>query len=343
MFPDLWWSQGAVIGFPDGTICLGYGDYKDGNIDPALPAFYSPDFFLKSSKPWRQYSQNIKLKLPPTSPEPRVDSSIPILWEDPNQSQFEDVFYALMGCIEAGILKKGVPYSFLRSNEKMSRMKLKRILQSAIDFAGRFGGMIYGFWDDKGGMIGVTPETLFKVEGNHLQTMALAGTKSREFPREALLSDPKELHEHQCVVDGIKESLLPLGSVDVGELSILELPTFYHLKTPIQVALNHIPALESLVKYLHPTPALGAIPKGPGKIWLEKMAELEPRGRYGAPFAYQEGNSVLAVVAIRNMQWGKAGIRLGAGCGVLKGSQCDREWQEIQLKCASIKTILGLR
>lgn len=343
MFPEDWWHKGAILGFPDGTLKIGWGECKSESIDPDQPSFYVPDFFLRDEHPWRQYSNHLNLKLAQPQPESRLDCSLPIFWETLDLSTFENCFSGLMNLIEFGDMKKGVPYTFLRSEEKMSRMKLKRILHSALSYAGRCGGMIYGFWDENVGMVGVSPETLFHLEGLKLQTMALAGTKSREFPKEMLLEDPKERYEHQLVIDGIVESLSPWGRVEVGELTLLELPTLYHLKTAIQVELKHDPDIESLVKSLHPTPALGAFPKKVGSEWLKKMDDLQPRGKYGAPFGIRDKDVSHFIVAIRNMQWDSCGMRLGAGCGVVKGSECSKEWQEIQLKLTSIKRILGVK
>jgi menaquinone-specific isochorismate synthase len=35
-------------------------------------------------------------------------------------------------------------------------------------------------------------------------------------------------------------------------------------------------------------------------------------------------------------------MRIGAGCGVVKDSVLDKEWEEIQLKIKAIRTFLSL-
>jgi isochorismate synthase EntC len=48
------------------------------------------------------------------------------------------------------------------------------------------------------------------------------------------------------------------------------------------------------------------------------------------------------LVAIRNIQWQDEKIRLGSGCGIVKSSQIEREWQELKLKRESVKRMLSI-
>jgi menaquinone-specific isochorismate synthase len=56
----------------------------------------------------------------------------------------------------------------------------------------------------------------------------------------------------------------------------------------------------------------------------------------------QGTSETLCLVAIRNMQWDENGSRMGAGCGIVKESLPEREWQEVQQKLSSIQIMLGL-
>ena len=66
--------------------------------------------------------------------------------------------------------------------------------------------------------MGASPERLLRLQQQHLQTEALAGSvprgstpqESRHFAQ-GLLTNPKERHEHQLVVDFIVEQLQILG------------------------------------------------------------------------------------------------------------------------------------
>jgi menaquinone-specific isochorismate synthase len=113
--------------------------------------------------------------------------------------------------------------------------------------------------------------------------------------------------------------------------------------TPLSAKFTKDISFDAIVKALHPTPALGALPRIPGQQWLQEQDVNLPRYRYGAPVAIQEANKkTTCAVAIRNVQWDNNWMGLGAGCGVVLGSQFENEWNELQLKIASIKKTLNL-
>jgi menaquinone-specific isochorismate synthase len=201
-------------------------------------------------------------------------------------------------------------------------------------------------------MIGATPENLFVKRGRELETVAVAGTKAKTAQPVAeavseFLADSKERHEHQLVIDDLRETLSIVGDVTVGETQVLELPSLYHLVTPIQAHLNREMMLSELVALLHPTPALGLSPRRMGFSEMEKWGELDRRGRFGAPFgvAYRDEEGVeiqRCVVAIRNVQWQDQQVMLGSGCGVVPQSDFEREWSELRTKRESVKRLMDL-
>ncbi len=176
----------------------------------------------------------------------------------------------------------------------------------------------------------------------NLSTMALAGTRALNGP--SLLEDPKEMHEHRIVVEGMVERLAPLGQVTVGETQELELPTLAHLYTPIEVVPNRSVAFAEWVSALHPTAAIGAWPKEEGWCWLLDQPNADERGRYGAPFGFipPDREAGTCLVAIRNVQWANGEAKLLAGGGIVAASQVDREWREFNAKLDSIQEALGL-
>ena len=196
-------------------------------------------------------------------------------------------------------------------------------------------------WNATSGILGITPELLFshsQQEPQNVKTMALAGT-CHPAQLQEFLKSRKERQEHQLVVQGICESLETLGSVHIGELQLLQLPKLMHMMTPIEVNLNHHFHFDALVHRLHPTPALGTFPFEIGKKWLEDFQKHTPRQYYGAPFGFKNPCSGISscFVGIRNVQWNNLGMRIGAGCGVVKQSIFEKEWQEIQFKIRAIR------
>ena len=50
----------------------------------------------------------------------------------------------------------------------------------------------------------------------------------------------------------------------------------------------------------------------------------------------------LAIVALRQVQWDKTCVRLGAGGGIVLESHEETEWQEILAKIESVKGLLKI-
>jgi menaquinone-specific isochorismate synthase len=197
----------------------------------------------------------------------------------------------------------------------------------------------FGFQMGMEGMCGITPELLFRVKNGRLTTAALAGTGEADGP--PLLADKKEMLEHNLVVDSIRSALADLGAMSIG--STIERPygKLKHLYTPITVELQEPPQFLDLVNRLHPTAALGGLPR------MAAMDFLRLRGgerkRFGAPFGYSVDNEMVCVVAIRALQWAQTRACLMAGCGVVQGSLAESEWAELTLKRKAAASQLGLQ
>jgi menaquinone-specific isochorismate synthase len=203
------------------------------------------------------------------------------------------------------------------------------------------GLYVFGFWDQGEGVLGATPEVLFHLQEKKLTTMALAGTSAR-VDEARLLRDPKELKEHQLVVQDIKERLEKWGWVKLQETRLVEFGMLSHLQTPIEVEIGDV-GVEELVKRLHPTAALGVFPRNYGLNWMQGLPYQEQRGLFGAPIVFSISRSEsIALVAIRCLQWSENGSQIGSGCGLVAASDLQKEWQELALKRESVFKVLGL-
>lgn len=282
------------------------------------------------------------------------DSSL--IWCEPPRELFDRRFREITARFATHQLDKAVPVVFATAQSQVSQLRCLEILEHLIGLPSHL--IIYGFWGKlnsyREGMIGVTPELLFSLVDGSLETAALAATRAKppdpaDNAREAraLMDDPKERTEHQFVIDDISHVLEKVGEVKVGPTGILELPTLFHLKTSIRARLNRELSLDQASKLLHPTPALGFAPRTLGMSEMDHWDDGVYRWRYGAPFGVDAALSPVerlneCVVAIRNIQWRDEDIRLGSGCGVVRASVADREWQELKLKRDSVKRILGV-
>ncbi|WP_096391262.1 isochorismate synthase [Halopenitus persicus] len=188
--------------------------------------------------------------------------------------------------------------------------------------------------------VGATPERLVSTRGRTVETDALAGTTGRgETPAEdewlasELAADRKNAHEHDLVVDAIRDQLAPFtASITAGDRRIKRLAEVQHLHTPITAELEANTHVLELVEALHPTPAVGGLPPAAA---LETIRETEPfdRGWYAAPVGWIDaaGNGTFAV-GIRSAVLEPRAATLFAGVGIVADSDADEEWDEIQLK-----------
>ena len=238
-----------------------------------------------------------------------------------------------------------MPFVMEKAASAMTAEQLTTSLISVLNYALANPAFLYGFWDKSEGILGAAPELLFRLDENKkLATVACAGTASGNTHPESLLNDPKERREHQLVVQGILESLNPFGRAHLGAITVLKLSRLMHLLTPITIELKAMPSFETIVRALHPTPALGAFPRDRGMMWLKDYQQKIDRRRFGAPAGYllPHSNQACCYVSIRNLQWSDNGMLLSAGCGIVAESSCDREWGEINLKLHAIKEMLAL-
>ena len=278
-------------------------------------------------------------------------------WVEPRLEVFEQQVRVIRERFSEGRLEKAVPVVHSQAREIMTQDRLVAILEQMN--AAPTNLIPQGFWDAHSGegLLGATPERLFSIEkstekyrdGSRLVTMALAGTRAKSAEGNdatKLLNDPKERHEHQLVIDDLRERLSRYGIVEVGETKVADLPTLYHLKTALTVTGSEMD-FDSVARDLHPTPALGISPRSFGLENMKQWDDLKLRGRYGAPFGLRLRTEKLDIqdclVAIRNVQWTKSHApTLGSGCGFVKESVVDREWAELQLKRDSVKKVLNV-
>lgn len=193
-----------------------------------------------------------------------------------------------------------------------------------------------------------TPERLYRRHNNELLTEALAGTCSRETiggsngdACEQLLNSEKDIREHKFVKDTITRELEPICSeIDMEErVRALQLNRLVHLYTQCRATLNVKSSSDTAVlKTLHPTPAVGGVPKTKA---LEQIIRLEPfsRGWYAGPVGWISRNSAEFAVGIRSAVARGNKVYLYSGAGLVRGSDPASEWEEVDQKIADILAI----
>ncbi len=321
---------------PDGRWVVGYGlsIWRSERL-PDQPCFYAPDFFLDGKKPWLCFEKNEVWSGEQWVRETAGSAPVKARFQSPEKNSFLRRTRELLESIETGRLEKAVPVEFAQA--EMSTVSGEQFLsQLATTEKDLFS---YGFWTGEEGMWGATPEILLSKTGLKIETMALAGTARIDGPN--LLENPKEMHEHALVVADIENVLSPFGHVLVGPTSEKTLPRLKHLYTPITLELENEIDFEELIRLLHPTPALGGFPRQEAMAWLRAQPEASFRDRFGAPFGYVDQDAAFFVVAIRNVLFQMGKLLLGSGCGVVKGSDPEKEWLELALKRDTVRNLLG--
>ncbi len=203
------------------------------------------------------------------------------------------------------------------------------------------------------GLIGATPELLLRLNRAMVTSRVLAGTISKTGDDEkdlalaaSLARSSKDLEEHEYAVRSVAESLAPFcSSTNVPDSPfVLHLANVMHLATDVTGAISEFPQhvdTFTILEKLHPSAAVCGTPTDVAAKVIEDLEGM-PRGRYAGPVGWIDarGDGELGI-ALRCGQIEKNHIRLFAGCGIVAGSNPQRELAESQAKFAPMLNALG--
>ena len=202
------------------------------------------------------------------------------------------------------------------------------------------------------GLVGATPELLLRLSRGMVTSRVLAGTipKTGDDEKELALAaslarSSKDLEEHEYAVRSVAEALEPFcSSTNVPESPfVLHLANVMHLATDVTGALSEtkqrVDAF-SLLKSLHPSAAVCGTPRN---IAFDIIDEIEGmnRGRYAGPVGWIDasGDGELGI-ALRTGQISGKEIRIYAGCGIVAGSNPEKELEERAAKMIPMRSAL---
>ncbi|MFL6556590.1 MAG: isochorismate synthase MenF, partial [Bacillus sp. (in: firmicutes)] len=209
---------------------------------------------------------------------------------------------------------------------------------------------IFAFESNGDCFIGASPERLIKKQGDEVYSTCLAGSISRGSSEEedqalgqTLLADQKNLKEHGFVVEMIKEALEQSCKEVIlpDQPQLMKMRDIQHLYTPVIGKCGPNTSLLLLVEKLHPTPALGGLPKTSAVEKIREVEELD-RGLFGGPLGwidYQQNGEF--AVSIRSGLIQGEEVSLFAGCGVVADSTSEDEYLETSLKFRPMLRALG--
>lgn len=196
-------------------------------------------------------------------------------------------------------------------------------------------------------IISTSPETLVKLQNGVLNTFPIAGSRPRGKTKkeddalaEELISDEKELAEHNMLVD--------LGRNDIGRISkfnsvkvteyqkILRYSKIMHIcsevEGEIEDGLDAFDAIESLL----PAGTLSGAPKIRACEIIEEL-EKTPRGIYGGALGYIDFNGNLdTCIAIRMAVKKDNKVYIQSGAGIVADSVPENEYTETYNKALAV-------
>jgi menaquinone-specific isochorismate synthase len=328
----------AFLKSGDGAYTVGFGPFEQSSSPPATGiAFYCNDFALTDPQPWKIPGRIEEV-------ESLADIGIEaaayeINWDELEPDGFAEVFGEINQMIGRGVMEKSVPVATERGVFSQGRGRDMLISMTALGAPFH----TYGWRREGLGFCGTTPEVLFRLSGKNLSTMALAGTAKAE-EREVFAVDGKEIREHEFVAQTLVAKLSDIGTVTRSKRAIMDLGQLVHFHTPIEVELFDERAVDDLIRRLHPTPALGPLPRTEETLAL--LAEWRERlgcpPCFGAPFGLLKDGEFTSVVAIRGVHWDRLNVSIPSGCGVIEASRLVNEWRELRLKREAVKQTLGL-
>lgn len=202
------------------------------------------------------------------------------------------------------------------------------------------------------GLVGASPELLLRQRDGDLESLALAGTaprhpdpaRDRELARDLIASE-KNRHEHELTVRSVEDALTQVCSRLSRDArpSVRELVHLRHLATSFTGALARPMSCFEVLERLHPTAAVGGVPR---RAALEAIRELEgiDRDGYAGPVGWfdRAGGGEWAI-ALRCARLRETGARLFAGAGIVSGSLPEEELTETRLKLRAMTGALDLR
>lgn len=206
-------------------------------------------------------------------------------------------------------------------------------------------------FEENSAFLGGSPELLYMRKGRLIKSEAIAGTRPYgATPEEAekygrdLLNCEKDIREHRYVLDSIQKNLLEIcENVDTDDrLSLLQLTQVQHLLCRLQGVLAPDINDAHIIKLMHPTPAVGGIPKAKAIAAIRQLEHFD-RGWYAAPVGYISRDVAEFVVAIRSGLVKGNTLSLFSGAGIVEGSEAAAEWEEIENKIANFMKAITSR
>jgi menaquinone-specific isochorismate synthase len=300
--------------------------------DNSLPLIYFSDFPLKRKTDlWKNfpaefsYRPKVIKSLQPSKtifkyPKiVRVESS-------PNYHKWEEIISKFKSSsLDKVILARKTTFTF---ENKLSPIDLFHFLKQKNPNSFVFAIIL----NQNLAFIGATPEKLFLRNEKKIQFEALAGTLPSSIEKR-LLTDKKLLKEFRIVKQNLTDQLQKICKpfrID-QKIFIKKAGNVSHLHYPFFLELNESISDLELIHYLHPTPAIGGLPKNEALRFIETYEPFD-RGLYAGTIGILDPKKSEVYVSIRSALLSENQLHVFAGAGIVKESDPLLEWKELDQK-----------
>ena len=199
-------------------------------------------------------------------------------------------------------------------------------------------------------IVSCSPEVVIQKTGKEIVTRPIGGTYARE-PNasdhsviEQFLGDPKEVSEHNMLVDLERNDLSTLcvpGSVRLERFREVETYShLHHLVSTIRGELRSEINLSDILRGMLPGGSITGCPKTRTMEWIDR---LEPcfRGPYTGSFGVlEDGGDMRLNLIIRSMLILEDRCYTQAGGGIVVNSTPEYEYRENQIKAQALLDLL---
>lgn len=256
-----------------------------------------------------------------------------------HKTDYLDKIKAAINVLSAGDLKKVV----------LSRTKVLRyaispknmLLRLAEKYPDACAFCFYtqqtGYW------MGATPEYLLDIFEGEVKTASLAGTRKVDSTG---AWGEKELEEQRLVTEEIERVFKRTGLENSkrSDLQTKKAGKIEHLFTEIYAQLPKDVFANDLAYALHPTPAVGGLPKAEATDYILKNDGYNRAfytGYFGLAGTAKTGDAFARLwVNLRSMQLFKNGLVLYAGGGITAASDPQAEWEETERKLQTLIAVI---
>jgi len=269
--------------------------------------------------------------------------------------------------VEKGItfIQKKATSKIVLSRKKTLKVKHFNSIQTFLNLLQTYKtAFVYIWFHPKIGLwFGATPETLLTINDKNFKTMALAGTQAYKNTLEVIWEE-KEINEQQIVTNYIGTILSKLKiTYKISKAHTTKAANLVHLKSDITGRINNKEEIATLIKALHPTPAVCGLPKETAKQFIlenenyqrefytgflgelnfdidKRQSKNNKRNIENHAYKFTKKQSNL-FVNLRCMQVSKNNIAIYVGGGITQDSNPEKEYLETVAKAIVMERIIA--